>query len=71
MRSHSCPKCQSGMVQGFTLDEGYGTKHVSKWVEGAPQKAFWTGITIGKRRRIDIQTWRCRSCGYLENHAPG
>lgn len=70
MRSPSCPKCQSQMVEGFVADEGYGTKHVSKWIEGAPEKSFWTGLKIGNRRKLDIRTWRCRSCGFLENYAP-
>lgn len=70
MRSHSCPKRQSQMVEGFVADEGYGTKHVSKWIEGAPEKSFWTGLKIGKRRKIEIRSWRCRNCGFLEHYAP-
>ncbi|MFL9840900.1 PF20097 family protein [Sphingomonas sp. ST-64] len=71
MRSRHCPKCQSTMIEGFMVDEGYGTRHVTKWVEGAPQKSVWTGVKVRKLRKLDIQTWRCRNCGYLENYATG
>lgn len=70
MRSHSCPKCQSQMVEGFVADEGYGTKHVSKWIEGTPEKSIWTGVKIGKRRKFEIRSWRCRNCVFLEHYAP-
>ena len=69
MRSNSCPKCQSAMTRGFVLDHTHGGYASNKWVEGAPQKIFWTGIKLGGRRKITIETWRCGRCGFLEQYA--
>jgi len=69
MRSNSCPKCTSSMTQGFVLDrDSYGGHRVRKWVEGAPLKGFF-GLKIGKRQQLEVQTWRCTRCGYLESYA--
>jgi len=36
---------------------------------GVPEKSFWSGISLKDRTPIEITTWRCRSCGFLENYA--
>ena len=71
MRSHSCPKCQSSMSQGFTVDrDSSGGHKVSHWIEGVPQKS-WFGLKTSKRATFEVQTWRCGRCGFLENYARG
>lgn len=70
MRSERCSKCDGRMDQGFVVDEGYGSVRVSRWQPGAPDKSFWLGVRQKKREQIEIQTWRCQRCGYLENYAP-
>lgn len=72
MRSNTCPKCQGAMSEGFvpTVTAG-GTRAVSSWFEGAPKKSFWMGVKLGAKTRIEIQTWRCGRCGFLENYAKG
>jgi Domain of unknown function (DUF6487) len=62
-----CPKCNGQMEQGFVLDFTYGTRLVSQWVPGAPEKVFLIGIKIPKM--IPIGTFRCVSCGFLESYA--
>jgi hypothetical protein len=58
------------MSQGFMLNISQaGGRTVATWVEGAPQKSVWVGIKLGKRRKLEIQTWRCGRCGYLESYA--
>ncbi len=70
MRSNSCPKCQGSMSEGYILDiTQSGGRATSKWIEGAPEKSIWTGLKISNRANIDIQTWRCGRCGFLENYA--
>lgn len=70
MRSHTCPKCQSSMVEGFVATEKSSMPTVSGWTGGAPQKGWWGNIkTPGKP--IPIATWRCSRCGYLEHYARG
>lgn len=70
MRSRSCPKCNSSMIQGFIADRTDNARYVSSWVEGAPRKSFWLGVKLGRSPRIEIQTWRCQRCGFLESYAP-
>jgi hypothetical protein len=57
------------MDQGFTLDLTYGSQAVSQWVEGAPEKSFWTATKAPKDKRIPIATFRCEGCGFLESYA--
>jgi hypothetical protein len=68
MRSNSCPKCQGSMSEGYTLDVSQ-SRSVSKWIERAPEKSMWTGLKISGRANLDIQTWRCIRCGFLESYA--
>jgi predicted nucleic-acid-binding Zn-ribbon protein len=65
-----CPKCRGRMSEGFVVDSGdYGTATVSTWQGGEPKKSFWTGLKQDKKAQIEITTWRCDRCGFLENYA--
>ena len=58
------------MVEGYMLDVTQnGARSVSKWIEGAPAKSFFVGLKISGRANLQIQTWRCGRCGFLENYA--
>jgi Domain of unknown function (DUF6487) len=63
-----CPKCSGEMVQGFIVDRS-GSKfiRVSSWVEGTPEKSFWSG-TIAQGH-VPVGTFRCSACGFLESYA--
>lgn len=64
-----CVKCGGSMEEGFVIDHGdYGSQSVAKWQGGAPRKSFWTGIKEGDPQ-VDIATFRCTRCGYLESYA--
>jgi predicted nucleic-acid-binding Zn-ribbon protein len=67
----SCPKCNGSMTEGFVVDQGYGTAHVSTFQAGAPRKSFWTGLKQDKDQQLAITTLRCGRCGYLESFAKG
>lgn len=69
MRNHSCPKCQGSMAEGYILDSAHGYNAVSNWIEGAPVKSMWTGVKLGKRKSLPVQSWRCGRCGFLEFYA--
>ena len=69
MAASRCPKCQSSMVEGFIVDQGYGAATVSTWQGGEPRKSIWTGVKQDKREQHEIVTWRCSRCGYLESYA--
>ena len=66
----ACPKCQGRMTEGFIVDSGdYGAATVSTWQGGAPRKSFWTGLKQDKKAQMQVATWRCDRCGFLENYA--
>lgn len=68
-RSLACPRCSGQMEPGYMVDEGYGTRSVAKWVAGEPVKSMWTGLKLRGRDKLDVSTYRCRRCGYLESYA--
>jgi hypothetical protein len=56
------------MTEGFIASEKYNMPTVAKWVSGAPRKGWWGDVkTPGKP--LEIATWRCGRCGFLENYA--
>jgi hypothetical protein len=69
MASLECPKCRTRMEEGFIKDETYGQVLASKWVEGAPEKSFWTGTKTRGKEQVEVRTYRCTGCGYLESYA--
>jgi len=42
----SCPECKSRTQEGFMVDNTYGGRLVSKWVEGAADKSRWLGVRL-------------------------
>ena len=65
-----CPKCSGNMQEGFILDRlESAARQISMWVEGAPEKSFWMGLNLKGRKTIEIQTYRCHKCGFLESYA--
>jgi ribosomal protein S27AE len=66
----NCSKCGGSMVEGFVLDRGdYGSVNVPKWQPGEPRKSFWTGIKEDSDQQLEVSTYRCQRCGYLESYA--
>jgi hypothetical protein len=58
------------MSEGFVLDVNqHGARSVATWVQGAPEKSRWLGVKVGNRPKLEIQTWRCCRCGFLESYA--
>lgn len=57
------------MVEGFLIDNTYGTRAVITWAEGPPVKSIWTGLKLDKKAVRSVQTWRCARCGLLESYA--
>ncbi len=66
----SCLRCGSAMEQGFVADKGdYNALDLQRWIEGAPERSFWTGIKTKNREVLVVSTFRCERCGYLESYA--
>jgi hypothetical protein len=57
------------MDDGFTLDHTHGEHKQAAWVEGPPQRSFWTGVKAPRAMQHPITTYRCTKCGYLESYA--
>jgi predicted nucleic-acid-binding Zn-ribbon protein len=68
-QSKQCPKCGGAMADGFMVDNTHGGAAVASWVEGEPKKSFWVGLKLAGTTKIEITTWRCQRCGYLESYA--
>jgi hypothetical protein len=65
-----CPRCHRRMGSGFLLETGHhNARRVTQWVEGAPEKTFWTGLKLGERQVLPVISFRCPRCGYLESYA--
>jgi hypothetical protein len=66
-----CPKCNSPMTRGYSVDIGSGTTagmdHVERWVPGRAVKSVLA--ILRPRNALSVATFRCESCGYLESYA--
>jgi hypothetical protein len=57
---------------GTRLSSGQGAlqrAHDVGWMEGNPEKSFWTGLKTTGRQRYSVMTYRCERCGFLESYA--
>jgi len=45
-------------------------KGVTEWIEGAPEKGWFGAVKLRRRKRMEVQTYRCGRCGFLESYAP-
>jgi len=67
--SKACPKCGGGMDVGYIPETKDQSTNIETWCEGEPKKAFF-GLNTQGVRTLQIQTWRCNGCGFLESYAP-
>ena len=65
-----CPRCGKAMEQGYLLERGDQGAAPTKWIEGPPERSWWTGLKYKHRRALEVRSWRCRGCGLLESYAP-
>jgi hypothetical protein len=57
------------MTEGVIIDNTYGSRMVSSWLEGAPSKSMWVGVRLQGKTPIETQTFRCNKCGFLESYS--
>ncbi len=57
------------MTEGFVIDHTYGAANPATWLEGKPVRG-WFGLRYDRKAPVEIATWRCVKCGYLESYAP-
>ena len=71
MAQRPCPKCQASMQECWVLDNTHGGRAIASWVEGEPQKSIWVGVKLEGKTPIEIESWRCARCGFIEQYAKG
>lgn len=69
MTSSDCPKCRSRMEEGFVQDFYQHQVRTPVWIEGPPEKSFWSGLRTKGKRQHPVMTYRCTRCGFLEQYA--
>lgn len=57
------------MEEGFLLENAQHAYGTTRWIEGAPEKSFWQGLRTKGKRQLELTTYRCTRCGYLESWA--
>jgi DNA gyrase inhibitor GyrI len=58
------------MELGFLLERGDKNRGAAtQWVEGTPERSFWTGVRVKNRRVLPVITYRCDACGFLASYA--
>ncbi len=71
MATPACADCQRPMEGGFLLETGdHGSLGAVAWMEGGPEKSFWSGLKTRGRRRIPLYAWRCPGCQQVRLYAP-
>jgi hypothetical protein len=67
-----CVQCGGDLEEGFLRDATYGGSVPSTWVEGEPERSFWTGTKLSGKVQYQVQAYRCVKCGRIElyGHEP-
>jgi hypothetical protein len=69
---NKCLRCGGPMEAGFVLDRGHhSTAATQDWIEGTPERSFWTGIKTKGKEKHGVRSFRCERCGLLESYALG
>jgi hypothetical protein len=58
------------MQEGFILDLLRAGQAPASWVEGEPESSPWELTKIKGKPRYHIRSFRCTTCGFIENYAP-
>ena len=64
-----CPKCAGEMKEGFMVSRSLDYSKPDEWVEGAPEASLWFGTKVRSKQHLQIASFRCERCGYLESYA--
>ncbi len=59
-----CPKCGGEMLEGH-LDLNTGGDFVAVWKSGR-MTAGWTGLHDEGNLKVNLWSFRCAGCGYIE-----
>ncbi len=69
--SPECPVCRVRMAEGHVLQQvSSGRRELLRWTDGAPEKSALSGFKVKGRKQLDVEVFRCPSCGWLIWFAP-
>jgi predicted nucleic-acid-binding Zn-ribbon protein len=63
-----CPKCGQPMLEGYVPEASQSRAGGTRWVSGPPEVGF-LGLNLRGKDVVEIRTFRCAGCGYLESYA--
>ena len=67
--SKACGKCGGTMTVGVIVDQTSRAAFPDRWQKGEPSVSKWWGLRQDKKAQLDVETWRCTRCGFLESYA--
>lgn len=67
--SKTCGKCGGAMTVGVMVDHSHGGAYPERWQKGEAIVSKWWGLRQDKKAQLDVETWRCTRCGFLESYA--
>lgn len=66
----TCGKCGGTMAVGVIIGRSHGASYPERWQKGEASVSKWWGLREDRKAQLDVQTWRCGRCGFLESYAP-
>jgi len=66
----TCPRCSVQLQEGYILERARNGRGATEWIEGKPERSFWSGVVLSGRARLPVASFRCPRCGLLEMYAP-
>ena len=66
-----CPSCGGPLEDGFIEDGGESNKGYLRWIPGPLEKGLFGGARRFGKTRVDIDAYRCQSCGLLSLYVEG
>ncbi|MDB5677093.1 MAG: hypothetical protein JWM94_95 [Sphingomonas bacterium] len=67
--SKECAKCGGTMTVGVIVGRNHGSSYPERWQKGEAIVSKWWGLREDRKAQLDVETWRCTRCGYLESYA--
>jgi hypothetical protein len=65
-----CPFCNVPLEPGYVLDRvAARSGRAAEWISGVPEPSWMWGVRTGGRKRREIESWRCKQCGLLQEYA--
>jgi predicted nucleic-acid-binding Zn-ribbon protein len=64
----TCPKCGQPMKEGYVPEMSQAHTGRTRWIPDPPEVGF-LGLNTRGKDILEVRTFRCLSCGYLESYA--